>query len=99
MHTPALKILKCCLHSPSPFSAFEICDRACENQPSERKLHLVMIMNIFSSKRSSRMLLALKDSPLNSAFVVENLCGQFKRTINYDKTKLEKLGNFTRLHG
>ena len=32
------------------------------------------------------MLLALKDSPLNSAFVVENLCGQLKRTINYDKT-------------
>ena len=40
------------------------------------------------------MLLALKDSPLNSAFVVENLCGYFKRTINYDKTKLKKLGNF-----
>ena len=40
------------------------------------------------------MLLALKDSPLNSAFVVENLCGEFKRTINYDKTKLKKLGNF-----
>ena len=39
------------------------------------------------------MLLALKDSPLNSAFVVENLCGEFKRTINYDKTKLKKLGN------
>ena len=32
------------------------------------------------------MLLALKDSPLNSAFVVENLCDYFKRTINYDKT-------------
>ena len=32
------------------------------------------------------MLLALKDSPLNSAFVVENLCGQLKCTINYDKT-------------
>ena len=40
------------------------------------------------------MLLALKDSPLNSAFVVENLCGEFKRTINDDKTKLKKLGNF-----
>ena len=35
----------------------------------------------------------LKDSPLNSAFVVENLCGWFKYTINYGKTKLEKLGN------
>ena len=35
------------------------------------------------------MLLALKDSPLNSAFVVENRC-----TINYDKRKLKKLGNF-----
>ena len=40
------------------------------------------------------MLLALKDSPLNSAFVVENLCGEFKHIINYDKTKLKKLGNF-----
>ena len=40
------------------------------------------------------MLLALKDSPLNSAFVVENLCGYFKCTINYDKTKSKKLGNF-----
>ena len=40
------------------------------------------------------MLLTLKDSPLNSAFVVENLCGYFKRTINYDKTKLKILGNF-----
>ena len=35
------------------------------------------------------MLLALKDSPLNSAFVVENLCGWFKYTINYDKTNLK----------
>ena len=51
-------------------------------------------MNIFSSKRSSRMLLVLKDTPLNSAFVIENLCGWFKLTINYDKTKLKKLGNF-----
>ena len=51
-------------------------------------------MNIFSSKRSSRMLLALKDSPLNFAFVVDNLCGEFKCSINYDKTKLKKLGNF-----
>ena len=51
-------------------------------------------MNIFSSKRCSRILLALKDSPLNSAFVVENLCGLFKRTLNYDKTKLKILGNF-----
>ena len=34
------------------------------------------------------MLLALKDSLLNSAFVVENLCGEFKRSINYDNTKL-----------
>ena len=34
------------------------------------------------------MLLDLKDSPLNSAFVVENLCGLFQSTINYDKTKL-----------
>ena len=33
------------------------------------------------------MLLALKDSPLNSAFVVENLCGWFKYT--YDKTNLK----------
>ena len=41
------------------------------------------------------MLLAIKDSPLNSAFVVENQYGYFKCTINYDKTKLEKLGNFT----
>ena len=40
------------------------------------------------------MLLALKDSPLDSAFVVENLCGLFKCTINYDKTYLKKLGNF-----
>ena len=40
------------------------------------------------------MLLALKDFLLNSAFVVENLCGEFKRTINYDKIKLKKLGNF-----
>ena len=32
------------------------------------------------------MLLILKDSPLHSAFVVENLCGEFKSTINYDKT-------------
>ena len=32
------------------------------------------------------MLLALKDSP---AFVVENLCSWFKRTINYDKRKLK----------
>ena len=31
------------------------------------------------------MLLALKDSLLNSAFVVENLCGY----LNYDKTKLK----------
>ena len=50
-------------------------------------------MNIFSSERSNRMLLASKDSPLNSAFVVGNQCGQFKCTINYDKTKLKK-GNF-----
>ena len=27
------------------------------------------------------MLLALKDSPLNSAFVVENLCGYFNLNI------------------
>ena len=40
------------------------------------------------------MLVALNDSPLNSAFVVENLCCYFKCTINYDKTKLKKLGNF-----
>ena len=40
------------------------------------------------------MLLALKDSPLNSAFVVVNLCGYFKRIINYDKIKLKKFGNF-----
>ena len=40
------------------------------------------------------MLLALKGSPVNPAFVVENLCGEFKRTINYDKTELKKLGNF-----
>ena len=40
------------------------------------------------------MLLALKDAPLNSAFVVENLCGYFKHTINYDKIKLKKVGNF-----
>ena len=33
------------------------------------------------------MLLVLKDSPLNSAFVVEILCGH---TINYDKIKLKK---------
>ena len=38
------------------------------------------------------MLLALKDSPVNSAFVVENLCGQFKHMIR--SVKLEKLGNF-----
>ena len=40
------------------------------------------------------MLLALKDPPLNSAVVVENLCGYFKHTINYDKIKLKKLGDF-----
>ena len=39
------------------------------------------------------MLLTSKDSPLNSAFVVENLCGLIKRTINY-KIKLKNLGNF-----
>ena len=36
----------------------------------------------------------MEDSPLNYAFVVANLCGEFKRTISYDKTKLKKLGNF-----
>ena len=35
------------------------------------------------------MLLALKNPP---AFVIENLCGEFKCTISY--TKLKKLGNF-----
>ena len=35
------------------------------------------------------MLLTLKDNPLNSAFVVENLCGYFKCAINYDKIKLK----------
>ena len=40
------------------------------------------------------MLLALKDSPLNSAFVVENLFGWFKCTINYDKTYLKKNRKF-----
>ena len=45
------------------------------------------------------MLLALNDSPLNSAFVVENLCGQIKRTIKYDKTKLKNQAIFMRLHG
>ena len=42
------------------------------------------------------MLLDLKDSPLNSAFVVEYLCGYIQSTINYDKTKL---AIFTRLCG
>ena len=37
------------------------------------------------------MLLALKDSPLNSAFVVENMCGYFKRAINDGKTKLKQI--------
>ena len=37
------------------------------------------------------MLLASKDS---SAFVVGNLCGYFKHTINYDKTRLKKLDKF-----
>ena len=41
------------------------------------------------------MLLALKDSPLHSAFVVENLYSKFKHSINYNKTKLKKLVNFS----
>ena len=32
----------------------------------------------------------LKDSPLNSACVVENLCCYFKQIISYEKTKLKK---------
>ena len=33
------------------------------------------------------MLFVSKDSPLNSAFVVENLCGEFKPTINFEKIR------------
>ena len=47
------------------------CDRACESQPSEHKLHLGISLVL---KRVAGCL-ALKDSTLNSAFAVENLCG------------------------
>ena len=49
-----------------------------------------IIMNISSSKWNINILLTLKDSPLNSACVVENLCCYFKQIISYEKTDLKK---------
>ena len=40
---------------------------------------------------------SLKDSPLNSPCVVENLCCYFKQIISYEKTKLKNMAIFMRL--
>ena len=42
---------------------------------------------------------SVKDSPLNSACVVENLCCYFKQIIIYEKTKLKNMAIFMRLDG
>ena len=51
-------------------------------------------MNIFSSIRSIFILSALKDPPLNSAFVVKNLACYYKYSISYGTIYLKNLGNF-----
>ena len=40
---------------------------------------------------------SFKDSPLNSACVVENLCCYFKQIISYEKTKLKNTAILMRL--
>ena len=49
-----------------------------------------IIINVSSSKWNISILSALKDSPLNSAFVVKILCYYFKQIVSYKKTKLKK---------
>ena len=56
-------------------------------------------MNISSSNLNIRILQALKDSPLNSACVVENLCCYFKQIISYEKTNLKNKAILMQLDG
>ena len=46
-------------------------------------------MNISSYKWNISILYTLKDSPLNSACVVETLCCYFEQITSYEKTEVE----------
>ena len=72
-----------------------VCDRACEDQPCERKLHRVIFSAISSALNVvSHFHKFSEESPLNSTVVTEILLCLYKQFISYDRARTEKIGDF-----